>query len=483
MEKKEQSKIDKPDIKIRKEASSLNEFVKRNTPTDEEAHEFNKFMEVSQKDDEMEEGLREIYRNDGGEKLDINTLEKRRGLGIIGWLVYLLFILVVLAGLVWGYYNFVYKKATENNSSVSLVVDGPKTILAGEDVVYKIAYSNPTDVSLKKMEIKVVYPDEFVFGESNPVATGDKTLWQIDSVLPGASGVIEIKGKMVGDKGKNEVMLANMTWKSENSEADFRKEQVLETKISDIGLNVTYDIPVSVFAGQAGNFKINIEPQKINYINNFILRFDPAENIVISKISPNLMPEEKYIEKINDNSWRVIGIADGLTSLNIDFKVLKKITPVEKMTMYFEVPENETKSMLLFNKVIDLSIVKNDFNVSLILNGATNQQGVDFGDVLHYSLVFSNNGETDVNDAIVMAVLDGNILDWSTFKSKQSSVVRDGTVSWTFKDSPALKSIKSGGDGVIDFSINVASLDSIKRKMNANSKYEINSYAQYSLGM
>ncbi|MBL7058147.1 hypothetical protein ISS03_02300 [Patescibacteria group bacterium] len=478
---------------VRKKESSLYEFVKRNIPSDEDVQEFEKYIEVQKKDDEMEKGLARIYESEDGEKKNINILDKKISMGMIGWFFSLLTVFVVLVSGVWGYYTFVFVAGgAVDNVSLSLI--GPTNVSVLEDIVYEVKYSNPTAVALENVEIKIVYPEDFLFIDSSPALEGDNTLYKISRVLAGGSGSIEIRGRLIGRKEKKEIVLVNMTWSPENSEAEFRREQALESVINNTGLSFVFEAEQNIMAGQNSSLKIKLNKEENNYINNFTLRIDPKEDIEILSVkgvkdaveSDNQDGGDElvvaYVEKISESTWDILGIDKGLSEIIVEFKVLNKVNKEEDLRLSFEIKPEIGKTRQFYQEDLTLHVVKNDFNISLILNGSTGEQGASFGDTLNYSLIYSNQGEADVHDAVVMAVLNSDVLNWSSFKSKQEGVVRDGAISWTYRELPTLKSIKSKDEGVIDFSINVSSLKDLKSKINKISKFEIDSYAQYSLG-
>ena len=478
-------------VKVKEVGSSISEFVKRNVASDEEVEEFDQYALISEKDDEMEKGLARIYEEDDGEKVDIQKLVKRRRMGILGWFFSLLIVFLTLAGGVWGYYTYMFDGLGEKES-ITLSVSGPEKVIVGEDFVYNILYSNPTGVELEDIEIKVVYPDDFAFIDSFPeVQNDDYTFWKINKIGANTNGMIEIKGKMIGEKGKKEIVLVNMTWSPVNSEAEFRREQAIETVVSDIGLDVEFESDFGVMSGQVARMSVNIKPQARNFLNNFILRIEPRENIELIDIA--LVGEDgnegdavidgvKSVVRIDGNTWRLIGVNQDSFDAVVDFKVLNKINREESLDFVYEVDVVAGDTMVFGEESVLFGVSQNDFNVSLILNGSTGEQGADFGDVLNYSLIYSNQGEIDVHDVVLMAVLDGDVLDWSSYESKYEGVLREDTVSWTFKELPELKSVKSDHEGIIDFSLKIADLHDMKSKLTKVGKYEVDSYAQYVLG-
>jgi hypothetical protein len=104
--------------------------------------------------------------------------------------------------------------------------------------------------------------------------------------------------------------------------------------------------------------------------------------------------------------------------------------------------------------------------------------GIDFGETLNYSVVYNNKGDSDIKDIVIMAVLEGDFLDWTSLDDKNNGREKGNTITWSKEEIPALAEIKQDAEGVIDFSINVLDFGAI----DLDGDHEIVSHARFSVG-
>lgn len=479
MSTKNQNEESNPNIKIENKNSSLNEFVKRNIASSKDIEEFDKYIESGIKDDEIEKNLAKIYKYEDGNDVDITKLEKKQGLGVFGLFFLLLFILILLVGATWSYYIYLYPKDSQITQEVDMTIDGPKEIIAGQDFVYKINYANPTDIEIRNVEITLIPPDNFILLDSNPPIEDSRTIWKIKKINSLSSGNIKIKGKLIGKQQEKSIALADMSWTPVNTNAEFRKNRALETIINKTGLNFNFTIPSNVLVGDIANIFIKYTPDNDNYLKNIRFKIDQIENIEFESVKLKDEDETNIIEKIKKGTWQINEIDNNEHIIEIQFKVIKKINEIEKIKFHFEYAGDDDAYYSFLEKTIDFNVIKNDLNLSLILNGSTIDQGVNFGQTLNYSIAFSNKGVNNLGNVAIMAVLDSDIIDWSSIKASNNGVIKSNTITWSHREDPQLKTLKGGDDGLMDFSANVLPFNKIKGE---NINYKISSYAQFGIG-
>lgn len=477
--KKETKKENQEAVVIKNHDSALNAFIKREVASDNEVETFEKFLKIDAKSAEIEENLAKIYKNEKGEKVDITRFDKKNKWGLLGWLLFLLFILFSISGGAWSYYQFYFLNQVETpNEPVKFNLEGPLETTSEKEFYYNLNYENPTNTDLVENEFKVVYPDNFIFIDSYPQPEEtNKTLWKITKINAQSTGTIKIKGKLIGAKGSKHSLWSSFAWRPSNSSASFKSEQALETFISDIPLSFDFTAPKSVLVDQPS--KIIIKYQTIDQSSStpsFNLRFDPIDNLEIINLTTETETEatsSKIWEwKITPNQKTV----DHFLELN--FKVTKKINDTVALNLKFETG-NENNLFPFLTQIINFSVAKNDFNLNLIVNGSvTSSQVINLGDTLNFSLYYNNKGENDLENVALMAVLDGDILDWSTLKASSGGKRKNNALMWTQSDLTDLKTIRSGEDGSIDFSIQT--LEPKEAKKSTRKIYKITSYGQYS---
>jgi len=495
--KNEDNVVDDGDVVINLRESSLNEFTQVNLPSDENEEELKKVADVVEEeaveDDgeeyfgpeneaEIEESLNEIYQDDDGKMVDVKKFKVLKKRGFFFWFFVSIFVGGVFGSA--GYYaydKFIVNQGL-NATAIDFTIETKSEVTVGEEFFYTINYGNPSNtINLKNVVVSVIFPDNFVFIDSFPVASDNNVRWDIGDVKTGANGKIKIKGIMIGEEGKSGIVTAKMDYVPENFSSEFKKETMAMTQIKDIGMNIDVDYSSNVLVDEENDLTIRFSARDNNFINNFRISQEVNKNMEIIETKKSSTNDElaKY-STIRPGVWQVDEVVPQEKIIPIKFKFIKKDIGEETVILNFEKLVGESRYVKFFSKEMKFSVIKSDLNLTTIINGKKDDQGVNFGDALNYSLVYKNGGETEMKDVVLMAVLDGDFLDWTTLSDEAKGKVRGNMIIWTKAEIPELASIAPDKDGTIDFSIKLMDLD--VEKLTADKTYAITSYAQFAVG-
>ena len=481
------------EIKIKHDSSSLSEFVKRPLPNDEEVEAFDKYVVNEAKEEEIKNSLARIYQDDQGKKLDIKTLTVKRARGFFFNLVTFIIVMFVLSGAVYAAYNYIYLNINADKQTIVLSFAADREVMAGEEFYYILNYKNEDKVAINNIEIKVQYPDNFIFLESDPRATRNNNTWAMASLAPHRSDLIRIKGKLVGPVGESDIILADMTYKPANFSSEFKKSATFETKINDLGLNFSFSNSNSALVNEDNEIIVKFKVKDQNYLNNFRLTLEhPAEVEIINQAAgaatsapaaPALQRGESAIPLIKPEggAWFISNLEKNENEFKIKFKVREKKQPSVNLKIKFELPvevkDQPTKYYLFHEKDLVYEIIKSDLNINIIINGSPIDQGVNFGQTLNYAINYANKGETLMKDVIIMAVLESDFLDWPSLIDGASGKVSGNAISWSKQEIAELAEVNSGAEGVIDFSLKLKAAAAV----DLSKSYQVKSYVRYSV--
>ena len=256
------------EIKIKNETSSLSEFVKRPIASDQEVEAFEAYAENEVKEEEIKDSLAEIYQDDNGNKVDVKKMVIKKKRGLLFNLFIFIIMLFVFGSAIYGAYNYIYLKIFSSKLSVSLAFEAKKEVAAGEEFYYNLSYKNEDKVSINNLEIKVKYPDNFIFIASDPEPDKNNDSWRIAGLNARRSDVIQIKGKLVGPAGSGHIILADLTYTPENFSSEFRKSASYETKINDLGLDFSFINSSSALVNEDNEAIVKFKAKAENYLDN-----------------------------------------------------------------------------------------------------------------------------------------------------------------------------------------------------------------------
>jgi len=254
-------------------------------------------------------------------------------------------------------------------------------------------------------------------------------------------------------------------------------------------LGFTADVETSstVFINSDNELKLILSDVKNNYFGNFNVSFVLPEDVSVEIASSTekaevkaAESENKKIEIVKDgvNSWQVSGLnsESGHQEILFKYKVKKKIDLAE-IKVHLEKKLDDGQAYVFWEKILNPEIISNDLNLTLFLNGAKNDGAVNFGQPLNYTLSYSNKGNNTFKDMAIMAVVQGDFLDWNSLNvDKKGEVRSNGAIVWTKNELSELAEIKPGQEGEINFSINLKPYN----ETDLGKNLEITSYAQYS---
>lgn len=458
------------DVKIKNADSSVAEFVKHSLPSEEDAERFDEFVEVEAHEEGINESLSEIYQDDNGKMVNVKKLEIKKGRGFFFWFFSLIFFIAISAGAVYGIY-YLYLSKISGNGAVEFTINGKNEVMAGEEFAYTVKYKNLSNSSLTDIELKLVYPDNFIFIESEPKSDLGKDLWRFSDISAHSEGEIKIKGRIIADKGRSNIILGSMNYKQANFSSEFKKENSFETIISDTGIKISRESNSGVLVGETNIIKIKYSASKESFLKNFRVMAEAKDNV-------EFLEGDK--KQANRPIWKIDEVGEEEKELDIKFKVKDKKEQNEEIKLTFENSLDENTYYKFQEERVNIEIIRNTLNLNLILNGSRADQGVNFGETLNYSIVYSNKGETEMKDVVIMAVLSSEILDWKNLKNDNNGKISDKSITWTKAEMPSLEILKPGDEGMIDFSINILPLDKIE--IVPGEKYQVESYAQFSIG-
>ncbi len=431
--------------------------------------------EGEERDENIEESLSEIYRNEKGEMIDVDHLNIKKKRGVIFWFLNFLFVGLILIVLSLGAYYYIYNSGTDS-TAVDLIIESKEKVNANEEFVYKLKYRNLSSVALTNVRVNVNYPEDFVFQEADPAPTEDKNVWNLGRISPRDWGEINIKGKMIGKQRSSGMLFAEMDYTPENFSSEFKKEASFSTSIKGVGFSADFNYPTSVLVGEENEILITLDSHEDNFFDRFEMEFEKDPNVRILGLEKE-DGSEISLEETPDASWIISNFGQE-EELTLKYKVVEKKTDNENMNFKFSYTGEDGEKIIFFEKSLEFEAMKSDLNLTLIVNGSQKNEPVDFGQTLNYSIVYSNRGEAAMGDVVIMAVLESDFLDWTTLENPDKGRERGNTITWTKDEIPSLEKIEIGDEGAIDFSIDVASF----RESDLGGAFEIKSFAQYDIG-
>lgn len=479
------AKKSKKKMKVTKRSKSgLSGFIERPVPNSKEVASFERVVHKKARNQEIETNLSEIYRDKSGNMINVKQMNvKRRPLLLIRWLRKI-FIVVIIALI--AYFAYLYFFSQGNDSSaLELSINAPEKVVVGEEFSYSIDYINPSKFSLEQIRLEVQYPDNFVFIGSSITPESGNYGWDLPNMRGNERASLTITGKLISPPDSINLISARLNYVPVNFSSNFKKEASSSTIVKGVGFSVNLDVNNTAFINQENEMTLTLSNVENNYLGDFNLSFTPAEQVDVwlaTSTEAVVDEDETTAEKIKITksrglNWQISGLNKETDRYKIPivFKIGEDAETAD-ITVKLEKKLEDGQAYTFWEKTISPDLVKSDLNLTMLVNGDKNDSATGFGQTLNYSLSYSNQGESSFQDVLVMAVLDGNFLDWNSVESDTPGEVREGSIVWTKEELPALEEIEPGQSGQIDFSINLSDW----QEDDLGQDLDIISYAQYS---
>ncbi len=473
----------------KKVASGLASFVERPVPEEEEVADFEKAIKREVRDMEIDSHLRDVYSDKRGRQVDVGKMKvKKKRHPFLSFLRSFIFIAIFVGAAYYVYDNYIDKSG--DISSLKINLSGPEKVVAGEEFSYKIEYSNPTKFVLSDVYLEMQYPDNFIFTSASVSPKTGNYAFSLPDLNPGEKASLTIIGNLINVADSANLAVARLSYLPGSFSSRFKKESSISTIVSGPSFNVDIMSPSAVFIGQDNEVKINfsspLENSHPESLSDFDIVFsltdgsgaeiDTASSSVEKNDNDSASTTKISVKKQAPFVWQIGGLRPGMDRQEVvfNYKVKNKLDDFElKISLHKRFGE---KDYTFFEKNIKPNLVSNDLNLTLFLNASKNDQALSFGDDLNYSINYSNKGNKSYQDVVIMAVLSGDILDWSEADFGKG-VRTSNYITWTKKELPVLAEIRPGEEGEIDFRLKLKKFESDFLGKDLS----ISSYAQYSL--
>jgi hypothetical protein len=484
--------------------SGLASFVERPIPEEAEVNDFEKAVQREIRDQEIDSHLMDVYSDKLGQRVDVGKMKIKKRPNFFWNLFKRLFILVLLAaGLYFIYVNYL----TKNNdiSSLALTLSAPEKVIAAEEFSYRVEYYNPTKYVFSGINLEMQYPDNFVFASASINPTSGNYGFVLPDLGPEEKASLTITGQIINSPDSVNLAIAHLSYLPGTFSSHYKKEASVSTLVDSLGFSVNLENSGAIFLGSDNELKLafseNLDSPSAGNLSDFDIVFifsdgsgatvdlaSSSEALVSSgnaisstgevlALNATSSDEKKLaISKQSSFVWHLSGLNQELVKkeLIFNYRVANKVDNFEvKINLRRHLAE---KDYNFWEKTIKPELVSSDLNLMLFLNGSKDNQALDFGTTLNYSLNYSNRGDKSYKDVVIMAALNGDSLDWNSLKITGGEKNK-GAVTWTKSDLPQLAEIKSGEEGEINFSIKLKEFSPDYLGKNS----QVISYAQYSV--
>lgn len=437
------------------------------------------FSRVGNRSKEIQHELAEVYTDVDGEIPDMTKLEHaERPLWqkILYWLTALfavIFVASLLGFLIFSNLN----RETFTNDRVIFKIEPPLSIVSGQDSLYTVIITNNEKVNLYDLNIELKYPDLFQYVSGTPEALGEKkNNWSIGVLQVGETAKIEFRGRLTAPLDSVHNISGTLTFKPENINSEFQQKSSVDLGVNASVISLNISGPDKALANQNLEYAITLKNIGNEALENVEVIADYPQGFVFASSSPEA-------KEGATGTWVIGKLA---TSTDAATSSDQKIIIRGNFSGVADSGNQELKIRASIKKDGDYilqseqsaitAIVKDQLQLTMIINGSGEDQPISFGDLMVYTLSFKNTGQEELKNVVISAVLDSDVLDWDSLKDDARGKRFGETIAWTGKQVPQLLSLRPGEEGSVSWQIRVKDLAALED--SSASKLSVESQAQ-----
>ncbi len=362
-------------------------------------------------------------------------------------------------------------------NGVELSINAPEKIQAGQEFSYQVVYQNNSELPINSLKLELVYPENFIFSSADIAPASENNYWTLADLPVGAEKTLEIKGRIINQENSANTIYAKLTYQQTNFSSDQKKESSASTLVGSLGFRAEMDYPSAALAGAENDLSLKISNFEMPLINKFRIDFEVPASVSI--IDPQISSSSVSVIKKVDNYWQVEGINASSTDLEIPFRFKIKDASQNRLEIVVRLSYQDQDGNILtfFEKRAGVDIIKNDLNLTMMVNGSQGDRSVNFGETLNYSVSYSNKGASPLSNIAISAVIDSPFVDWGTLSAESGGKLKNGIITWTKDEVPALAEIKPGQEGDLNFSVRLNKFSTA----DLGNNFQIKSYAQFNV--
>ncbi len=323
---------------------------------------------------------------------------------LLKWLVLLALLLAIAS-----FWFFWFGSPSFSESGVKLEIEGPVQVAVGDEVVYKLSYSNTTKLDLNNMEFKFTYPDDAVILKDGMVSRELSEIFTVDKLSSGKKEVKEFKAFLVGDRGNIKTVKAELSYKAGDLRTAFEKTTSFSTTIISLPISLTLSTPPNSVPGQIVNYVLDYRNESGDDVYDLRFEFDYPDGFNLQKTTPspsgsNNVWSVSALKKDKGGRISISGILNGREGESKNVSVVLKRKIGDQYVDY----EKAESSSVMSNPLLGVAVlVKDSLDYSAFA-----------GDNLNYVVKYSNNSNYNLVGVDLVVKLEGDMYDISSLDTK-----------------------------------------------------------------
>ncbi len=359
---------------------------------------------------------------------------------ILKYLVLLAFVLLIVA-----ISSFWFSGPSFRERDVVFELEGPTQVTSGEEVVYKLKYSNETRSTLYDLDFAFIYPEGSAVLIDGKIFEDYSEDFKIDELASGEKGEKEFKAFLIGEKGGIKVAKAVLSFRSGNLSSTFEKNATLSTTITSAPITITLVAPPSTVSGAGVQYILDYRNTSGEDASDLILEFDYPDGFTPREFNPS--------PNSGNNSWQIQSLKKG-SGNRITINGIIKGNEGESKVVSVKLKRKISGKYVDYQKSSAMTVISNPvLGLEILVNGVTDYSA-SLGDRLNYTVQYANNSNVNFFGMNLSVKLEGDTFDFTNLDTR-GGFFDDAakTISWNSSTISDFANFTPNLKGQVNFSV------------------------------
>src|SRR3989344_3208989 len=323
---------------------------------------------------------------------------------ILKYLILLAFILLIGA-----ISSFWLSGPSFREKDVIFELEGPTQVGAGEEVMYKLKYSNETRSTLHNLNLSFFYPEGSAVLVDGQILEDHSEDFTIDELAVGEKGEKEFSAFLIGEKGSVRVAKANISFKAGTLSSTFEKDVSLSTTIVSSPITLTLVAPPNAVSGAGIQYILDYRNTSDEDASDLILEIDYPDGFTPHDFepAPDLSKNTWNIKSLKKGSGNRITMGGVLNGKEGESKIAS-VKLKRKISGEYVDYQKSSAVTVISNPVLGLGVTVNN----------STDYAATLGDRLNYVIKYTNNTNINFFGMNLSVKLDGDTFDFSTLDTR-----------------------------------------------------------------
>ncbi|HAU07658.1 MAG: hypothetical protein UW46_C0009G0010 [Candidatus Yanofskybacteria bacterium GW2011_GWF1_44_227] len=362
---------------------------------------------------------------------------------IFKWLVALACALFIISLMV-----FWFGGSSFVESGVELSISGPTQIGLGDEMIYRVKYTNSTNTDLVDLKFSFNYPGKSIILKDGILVEDLTEKFNLDVLAKGQSGEKEFKTFLVGNRGDVKTAKMVMSYKASDLNSQFEKTATLGTTIISVPVSLTLSAPPNSTTGQVVNYILDYRNESAGDISGLKFVFDYPDGFVFQSSSPASDPGD-------NNSWTVANLRKGPGS-RISIQGVLSGSEGESKAVAVHLMRKLGDQHINYEEASNTTVISSPLLAVDILANDSKDYVTNPDDRLRYTLKYSNNSNFNLVGLTLTAKLEGDMFDLNSVNPGGGYFdSSSNTITWNSSTVSNFANLSSRKTGTVDFSVKI----------------------------